>query len=273
MKVRLRAIFTVLNVLVVCVSFRVSAHYRCDVDLKYGVVVSDTQLRVLRKYHTVYQINNKQQLFVGGDWVELDEAQAELVSEYARGLHAIIPQVAFLATSGIDLATESLLQMYLTVVGDDDESYAKFENVINKVKARVEKKFRHANRHQYLGPGASDLLEELDDEELMLPLSKTFATSLGSILTSLGAMQPEQLSGYVTDIAIINRQLAQYAENADYVGPPESATLPQKARWYCEYFLHLDGLETQMAQAIPALHSSDVIQVSMHVEAQHKSGN
>ncbi|HCB10396.1 MAG TPA: hypothetical protein DEO96_12305, partial [Alteromonas sp.] len=102
-----------------------AAHYSCDVDLNYGVVVNDDQLRVLKEYLTLYQINHQQQLFVAGDWLTLDDSQAMLVTDYAKGLHSVVPQVTLLATTGIDLATDTVQQMFLSLLGSDHDSYEK----------------------------------------------------------------------------------------------------------------------------------------------------
>lgn len=246
------------------VSSPASAHYSCDVDLNYGVVVNDDQLRVLKEYLTLYQINHQQQLFVGGDWLTLNDEQAALVEAYAKGLHAVVPQVTLLATTGIDLATETVQQMFLSLLGSDHDSYEKLNAAMVKMKERVRKKFRYARSHYYLGPSSSEGLDELTDADLMVPLSQTLTTSVGSILTTLGAMDSDKLAVDRTEMAVINQRIAHYAANSDGDGPPHNTTLPQKARWYCDYFAKLDRIEQQMQTSIPALAGIDLIRLTEH---------
>ncbi|MBR9794098.1 MAG: YggN family protein [Gammaproteobacteria bacterium] len=241
-----------------------AAHYSCDVDLNYGVVVNDDQLRVLKEYLTLYQINHKQQLFVAGEWLTLDDSQAMLVTDYAKGLHSVVPQVTLLATTGIDLATDTVQQMFLSLLGSDHDSYEKLNTAMDKMKTRVRKKFRYARSHYYLGPSSSEGLDELAEADLMVPLSQTLTTSVGSILTTLGAMDSDKLAVDRTEMAVINQRIAHYAATSDGDGPPVDTTLPQKARWYCDYFKKLDALEKQMQTTIPQLAGIDLIRQTSH---------
>lgn len=246
------------------IAWPASAHYSCDVDLNYGVVVDHQQLRVVLDYHTKYQINQQRQLFVGGQWLKLGDQQAELVHEYAKGLHAVIPQVTLLATAGIDLAADTIQQMYLTLVGSDHDSYEKLDAAIVRIKDRVRKKFRYARTYYYLGASTNDTLDEFEDADLSLPLSTKLTTSLGSILTTLGTMDSDKLAVDRAEMAMINQRLAHYAANSDTEGPPLGSSLPEKARWYCSYFEKLDALEQKLQDGIPQLSGLDLIKRTSH---------
>lgn len=242
------------------------AHYACDVDLQYGVVVSDNQLRVLKKYQTMYQINHQQQLFVGGQWLKLSPAQAELVQEYSEGLHALVPQVTLLATIGIDLATDTVQQMYESLVGSDHDSYERLNLAIDKIKDRVRKKFRYARSNYYIGPSSANLVEEFEDDDLGLPISTTLTTSAGAILTSLGTMDSDKLVIDQQAMDNINQQLARYALKTGVDGPPLQSTLAEKARWYCDYFARLDAIESKIQLTIPEMAQLNLIDVQSHKE-------
>lgn len=254
----------VICLLPVAMSAPASAHYRCDIDLNYGVVVNDDQLRVLKEYFTLYQINHQQQLFVGGNWLTLDDNQAAMVADYAKGLHAVVPQVTLLATSGIDLAAETVQQMFLSLLGSDHDSYEKLNAAMDKMKKRVRKKFRYARGHYYLGPSSSEGLDELTESDFMLPLSQTLTTSVGSILTTLGAMDSGKFAVDRTEMEVINQRIAHYAATYNGDGPPLNTTLPQKAKWYCDYFKRLDNIENKMQTTIPQLAGMDLIQRKQH---------
>ncbi|GGF67132.1 DUF2884 family protein [Alteromonas lipolytica] len=240
------------------------AHYSCDVDLKYGVVVNDDQLRVLKEYVTLYQINHQNQLFVRGEWLKLNDEQAALVSQFSSGLHSVVPQVTLLATTGIDLAAETVQQMFLSLLGSNHDSYEKLNDVMDKMKKRVRRKFQYARSHYYLGPTAGEGLDDEVEVDLVVPLSKTLTTSIGSILTTLGAMDSDKLAVDQTEMAMINQRIAHYAANTDGDGPPQGTTLPEKARWYCDYFGKLDALEQQMQKSIPQLGGMDLIYLKPH---------
>lgn len=242
------------------------AHYACDVDLNYGVVVNDNQLRVLKKYQTLYQINDQQQLFVAGHWLKLTPAQAGLVQEYAEGLHALVPQVTLLATIGIDLATDTVQQMYESLVGSDHDSYERLNVAIDKIKHRVRKKFRYARANYYIGPSSSNLSDEFEDDDFGLPISTTLTTSAGAILTSLGSMDSDKLAIDKQAMDNINQQLARYALKTGVDGPPAQSTLAQKARWYCDYFARLDAMEAELQMTIPEMAQLNLIDIQSHSE-------
>ncbi len=244
-----------------------AAHYACDIDLNYGVVVEDEQIRVIKDYFTVYQINHQQQLFVGGNWLKLTDQQARLVTDYANGLHAIVPQVTLLATTGIDLAAESVQQMFTSLLGSEHDSYEKLNVAVKHIKKMVRVKFRYKRTFYYLGPSYIEELEEFDNNELMAPFSKSLTTTVGSILTMLGAIDSDRLVVDEVEMAAINQRLAHYAANSDSVGPPGHTTLPEKARWYCDYFIKLDNMEQQMRRAIPELAQIDLISRQQHKES------
>ncbi|MDC8830166.1 DUF2884 family protein [Alteromonas gilva] len=262
-----RILLLVLCVAGSAVSQPVAAHYSCDVDLNYGVVVEGERIRVLKDYFTVYQINHQQQLFVGGNWLKLDDQQARLVTDYATGLHAVIPQVTLLATTGIDLAAESVEQMFTSLLGNEHDSYEKLNAAMKHIKKMVRVKFRYKHTFYYLGPSYIEELEEFEDNELMAPLSKTLTTSVGSILTMLGAMDSDRFVVDEVEMATINERLAHYAATSDSIGPPALTTLPEKARWYCDFFVKLDGMEQQMKRAIPELAEIDLITLPQHQES------
>lgn len=242
------------------------AHYACDVDLNHGVVVNDNQLRVLKKYQTLYQINDQHQLFVSGDWLKLSSPQAELVQSYAEGLHALVPQVTLLATIGIDLATERVQQMYQSLVGSDHDSYERLNLAIDKIKQRVRKKFRYARANYYIGPSSGHLADEFDDDDLGLPISTTLTTSAGAILTSLGGMDSDKFSIDKQAMDDINQRLARYALKTGVDGPPAQSTLAEKARWYCDYFAKLDDLESQIQRTVPEMAQLNLIEIQSHKE-------
>ncbi|NVK54793.1 MAG: DUF2884 family protein [Alteromonadaceae bacterium] len=249
------------------VSLPVAAHYSCNVDLNYGVVVKDGQIRVVKDYFTVYQINHQQQLFVDGNWLKLTPHQARLVTDYANGLHAVVPQVTLLATTGIDLAAESVQQMFTSLLGSDHDSFEKLNVAVKNIKKMVRVKFRYKRTFYYLGPSHIEELEQFDNNELMAPFSKTLTTSVGSILTMLGTMDSDRFVVDEVEMSAINERLAHYAATSDSVGPPVHTTLPEKARWYCDYFTELDGIEQQMQRAIPELSTIDLISLSTRKEA------
>ena len=78
------------------------AEYTCNIDFAYGIAVNNTQLRVMDKTRTVVQINDRNQLFIGGRWQTLSEQERQWLEEYSSGLHYVVPKMIVLATEGVD---------------------------------------------------------------------------------------------------------------------------------------------------------------------------
>ena len=52
---------------------------QCDINFNYGVVINPSHVRILQGSQTSVQINNDQQLFIGGREIDLDKQQKELL--------------------------------------------------------------------------------------------------------------------------------------------------------------------------------------------------
>ena len=74
------------------------AEYTCNIDFAYGIAVNNEQLRVMDTTRPVVQINDQNQLFVGGRWQTLNEQERQWLEEYSSGLHYVVPKMIILAT-------------------------------------------------------------------------------------------------------------------------------------------------------------------------------
>ncbi|MAD17176.1 MAG: hypothetical protein CL579_14050 [Alteromonadaceae bacterium] len=236
----------------------VKADYKCDVELNYGLVVTNDQIRIIDNSRTVYQINNDDQLIVQGQWISLSVQQQAELKELADGVHHVVPKMILLASEGVELAIETVEHVYIGLVGEEHESYEKLRSSLARVQARVKEKFIHAGSNFYMGPGTLENVDDLVDRELEAQIEEAMNTSLGGILSAIG--------GLVSESTSTEEKIAKLAEKIDSIGntvdaaiSPKSQTLQQKAHWFCNEFKRLDRVEDRLRRDITQLTKYNVV--------------
>ena len=84
---------------------------KCDVELGHGLIITDNEIRIVDNGQTRIQINNDNQLFILGRWIELDQAGELVVAEYANGIRETVPELVNLATDGVNLGLSAIEQV------------------------------------------------------------------------------------------------------------------------------------------------------------------
>ena len=235
------------------------ADFNCEVALQYGLVVNDQQIRVIDRSRTVYQINGDSQLIVGGNWIELnDELQQQQLAELANGLHMVVPKMILLANEGVELAVETVEQVYSGLMGKDHKSQAKLQASLGRVQKSVREKFIHANNTYYMGPGRLENVDDFVDRELEEQIEQAMSTSVGGILSAIG--------GLVTSEQSTEQKVDELAQRLENMGveieqnvAPKAQSLKQKAEWFCKKFKMLDQVEENLRASIPELQPYDIL--------------
>lgn len=239
------------------------ADFNCEVELNYGLVVNDQQIRVIDNSRTVYQINHNTQLLVEGNWIELEPKQQQALTQLAEGVHTVVPKMILLASEGVDLAVDTIEHVYTGLVGKEHDSYDKLQSSLHRVQMRIKEKFIHAGDNFYMGPGTLENVDDLVDRELEEQIEEAMNTSLGGILSAIG--------GLVSDSASTDEKIASLARRIENLGGkmetqigPKADSLKHKAQWFCNQFQHLDKIEEQLRRDIPQLHPYNVIVTPEH---------
>ncbi|WP_100644026.1 DUF2884 family protein [Alteromonas facilis] len=236
----------------------VEAGMKCRIDFNYGVVVNNSHIRVLEESRTVLQINNRQQLFIGGDWVTLDNNQEQLVSQYAEGLHYVVPKMIILATEGVDLAIDTIDQVYQGIVGVDHGSYKRLHRAMERAKDKIQGKFRHASNHYFIGPGSLEQVDDFVDEQIEAQLGEAISTSLGGILSAISGLNSGDGPTEERMQALSERLEQMSVELGEDVGS-RAENLRDKAKWFCKKIEQLNKVEERMRETIPEFAAYDII--------------
>jgi hypothetical protein len=230
----------------------------CEVSLNYGVVVTGKQIRVLDEGgRAVYQINHPAQLIVKGQWITLNPDQTEQLTELSAGIHQVVPKMILLANEGVELAIETIEQVYGGLI-KDDKSQKKLQKSLHRVQMSVKEKFVRANDNFYMGPGSLEQVNDLVDRELEEQLEEAMSTSVGGILSAIGGLVANG-EGSEEKIAAIAKQLESVGEDISQNVGPKAETLKLKAQWFCSKFKELDIAEDKLRASINELNPYNVL--------------
>ncbi|MEP1447536.1 MAG: YggN family protein [Paraglaciecola sp.] len=239
----------------------------CEVSLNYGVVVSKQQIRVISEGgRSVYQINHPAQLIVQGNWIELDAQQEQELTELSAGIHQVVPKMILLANEGVELAIETIEQVYGGLV-KDDASRKKLQKSLERVQLSVKEKFIRANDNFYMGPGKLEQVNDLVDQELEEQIEEAMSTSVGGILSAIGGLVSNGEDSE-EKIAAIAEQLETMGEGLGQSVGPKAESLKLKAQWFCNKFKELDKSEDRLRASIKELQAYNVLETGTNAYMQ-----
>lgn len=220
--------------------------------------MNKNQIRVVEESRTVAQINFREQLFVGGRQVELTAEQVKLLREYSDGLHYVVPKMIVMASEGVDLAIDTIDQVYLGIVGAEHDSYEKLHKAMTRARGEIRDKFRYASDHYFVAPGSLEQVDDFVDQQIEEQLGAAISTSLGGILTAIGGLSSadgnteERMQALSQRLEAMSVQLEQEVEN-------RADNLRDKARWYCSKIEQLNVIEDQLRASIGKFEPFDII--------------
>jgi hypothetical protein len=249
--------FRILLLCVFCSS--AYADLNCEVALQFGLVINQQQIRVIDNSRTVYQINGDSQLMVGGNWVELsDPKQQQNLADLANGLHLVVPKMILLANEGVELAVETVEQVYSGLMGKDHKSQEKLQESLARVQKSVREKFIHANDTYYMGPGRLENVDDFVDRELEEQIEQVMSTSVGGILSAIGGLVTSEQSTE-EKVEELTQKLGDVGNALEQNVAPKAQSLKQKAEWFCKKFKELDKVEEDLRRTVPELQPYDIL--------------
>lgn len=240
-------------------SMPLQADLKCNVDLKYGLIVNDRQIRVIDESRTLYQINGTKQLIVMGDIVELNESQQRELESISKGYHYVVPKMIILATDGVELAVETVEHVYQGLVGTDHQSYDKLRSSLERVQRRIREKFIHANENYYIGPGRLENVNDLVDREIEEQIEAAITTSVGGVLSAIGGLTDGGSEETEQRMDDLSQRLELVGQELERQVGSKAETLRKKAYWFCNKMHHLDTIEESLRASVPQLKDIDVI--------------
>lgn len=99
---------SILALSVALLSNNVFAQKQCDVELRHGLIITDDIIRIVDKGQTRVQINNNNQLFIRGYWIDLSDDESKVLEQFSSGIRQTVPELVNLATDGVNLGLSAI---------------------------------------------------------------------------------------------------------------------------------------------------------------------
>lgn len=242
--------------LVLCWSAQTFAS-ECEMAFGHGVLISPEQIRVMVKDRTEYQINKDHQLFVRGEWQQLDAPAQRRLAEFSQGLRKIVPQVVGIAVDSMELGLSAIENMLIGVGNPQQQD--EWKALVRETTYQIMARFVRSGEHFYLAPQSLREMDSFLHGELKNNLNNLAKNTVGAVWQALrDALQQtddnfertesQDWQSVETLISKINMGLDAKAEE-----------LESKSILFCQRLRELNEIETELQRQVPALAQFDVV--------------
>lgn len=245
-----------ISILFLC-CFSVSAFASCNMAFRYGVLISPDQIRIQNNNRTELQINHNKQLFIKGEWQELNEEEQQLLQQYAEGLRKFVPEIVSLAVDGVEVGLSSIEAM-LVGVGNKSQQ-AEWRALIRETTFQFLSRFVRTGEHFYLAPQSLNELDNFLNRELKPQLTSLARHSVGAVWGALREALKQSDSNFeqaeTQDWQSVNQLMEKITLGMD----EKIVELEAKSALFCQRMRELDQIESKLHQHVPQLATYDVV--------------
>ena len=235
-----------------------AAKSKCDVELGHGLIITDNEIRIVDNGQTRIQINNDNQLFILGRWIELDQAGEAGVAEYANGIRETVPELVNLATDGVNLGLSAIEQV---VEGMSDKEPEVLKTQLQYVERALMDKFKRGDDFFFIAPQSLSKIDDFFTKEISQKIHSAVHGSLGSILVSLGDAFKSREGNIEDRINDMGQRMDIISKEIDKSLQKKAFQLEEKAEEYCECLNSLDQTEEKLQKIVPELVPYDLVQI------------
>lgn len=236
---------------------------QCNINFNYGVVIDPTHIRMLDHGKTFVQINGKEQLFVNGRLIALDENQKQLINEYSTGIRQQVPKIVFIAIEGVEIALKAVDKVIGGLTGENSASHRKIKEKFDEMQMRLRKRFNHSDESFYIAPQDFDEFDEIFAGEFEQEIEEIVSESIGTILMAVGeAMANHDEENIEQRLDTFDQRMENMGEELELEIGSRANKLESKAEEFCNDLVILDEVEDKIQQQIPALLDYDLIRTN-----------
>lgn len=229
----------------------------CNMAFRYGVLISPDQIRIMQNNRTFVQINEDKQLFIKGEWFELEEDSQQLLQLYAQGLRRFVPEIVSLAVDGVEVGLSSIEAM-LAGVGNKSQQ-AEWRALIRETTFQFLSRFVRTGDHFYLAPQSLNELDNFLNGELKPQLTMLARHTVGAVWGALRDALRQSDSNFEKadsqDWQAVNQLMDKITLGMDQ----KMVELEAKSALFCQRMRELDDIETKLQQQLPELAEFDVV--------------
>ncbi len=231
---------------------------QCDVELSHGLIITDDVIRIVDKGQTRVQINNDNQLFIRGYWVDLSPEESKVVEQFSRGIRQTVPELVDLATDGVNLGLSAIEQV---VEGMSDKEPEVLKTQLQYVERALMDKFKRGDDFFFIAPQSLSKIDDFFTKEISQKIHSAVHGSLGAILVSLGDAFKSREGNIEDRINDMGQRMDIISTEIDKSLQKKAEQLEMKASEYCECLNSLDVTESRLQQMVPGMADFDLVQI------------
>ncbi|HAW94037.1 MULTISPECIES: DUF2884 family protein [unclassified Arsukibacterium] len=243
--------------LVLLLLFPASALADCNMAFRYGLVIGPEHILFVQNTRTYVQINENRQLFVVGEWVQLNDADTELLEQYSQGLRKFVPEIVSLAVDGVELGLSSIESM-LSGLGSKSQQ-AEWQALIRETTFQFMSRFVRTGEYFYLAPQSLNELDHFLNRELKPQLNNLARHTVGAVWGALRDALRQSDSNFERTDSQGLESVEQLVDNISFGLDEKAIELEEKSALFCQRMRELDEIETSLQQRIPLLSQYDVV--------------
>ena len=231
----------------------------CDIRLRYGVLITAEHIRFIEGHITKVQINNDQQLFINGQWIQLQPHEQVLLQKFSRGLRQEVPQIVAIAMEGAEIGLNALDQLIAGIAQGNQNGW--LEQEFAAMRARFKQKFNHIDDKFYIAPQSLDKLSSFFQQELGQEIKTVVTRSLGAVMTALADAINSNRGEFEQNVVDVSEQLTMLEQQIDQQLQAKSHVLQQKAQQFCYRLTELDRTERELLAMLPRLRKYELVKL------------
>ncbi len=231
----------------------------CEIELKYGILITPEHIRILERHFTQIQINHDEQLFINGEWIQLEVHEIELLKSFSKGLRNEVPQIVGIAMEGAEIGLTALDKIMNGIADNADGDL--FKEEFDSFRARFKQKFNQFDDKFYIAPQSLDKLDDFFEDELGQEVKKVVTGSLSAVLIALSEAINSNDSGLERDVMDVSEQLERLESKIEQQLSVKSLVLQRKAKQFCDRLTELNKTESELQVMVPELRNYDVVKL------------
>lgn len=273
-------ILSAVAVFAIFVSTNLYAHDACDIELDTGLTLNETTLEFFNpsenaenKKQILYKINNDHSLIVHGQEIDLNDHQQALVTNYAKSIRAMVPQVRTIAIEGVDLALEGVNLVFNELLGTGNNVGVELTQELSTLKDEVATRFtaEHGitigengiNGKDFTG---EEILGKEFEQRIESAVEKAVINSMGSLLMAMG----QEILFSDTESNALETRMEGFGESIADEMELRAEKIERKAEALCAAIADIDKLEEQLKASIAPLANINVISVTLNEKVGDK---
>ena len=254
-------------------STNIHAYESCHIKLDAGLTLTVSALEFFNttkgsdnNKKTLYKIQDDQRLIVHEKEVSLTGPQQRLVTQYARSIRAMVPQIKTVATEGVDLALEGVNLVFDDLLGEGNSAGAELTRELSTLRDEAIMRFTpeygitiDENALENKVVTAEKMLGKKFKQRVELVMEKAVVNAMGNLVVVMG--QEMLLSG--KQGRSFEARIKSFRERAANEKQIRTKQIKQKADALCVPVVNIAQLEDRLQTNISSLKNLNVLSAQL----------